>query len=196
MLPGRVGLWDDSPRVGGICTLDFCAALLVSSPWPNFSQPSSAVQQVIPEPGNVLRVLGQCVVQLVYVAPQALPGPQLLRRQTVQVGGQQAQPLTCSFHLGHPLVKVTHCMLEFLGCVPAAAQPSGHTGHASLKSFQLPSEVQDLPVASLEPGALAADLFLDGVDLSFYSSFSFIQGCVGGQEGIRVLADRVTEACE
>lgn len=151
VFPGRVDLWDDIPRVGGICTFAFCASILVSSPWPHLSQLSSAVQQVIPEPGDILRVLGQCVVQLVYVAPQALPGPQLLSRQTVQVGCQQAQPLTCSFHLGHPLVKVAHCMLEFLGCVPAAAQPSSHIGHASLELLQLPSQVQDLPVASLKP---------------------------------------------
>lgn len=71
IFPGLVGIW----------ALDFCAAyILVSSPWPHLSQLGSAVQQVIPEPGNVLRVLGQRVVQLVYVAPQALPGPQLFSR--------------------------------------------------------------------------------------------------------------------
>lgn len=50
--------------------LGFCPACLVSMHEPGLlSQLGPAVQQVILEAGNVLRVLGQRAVQLVHVAP-------------------------------------------------------------------------------------------------------------------------------
>lgn len=93
-LLGKAGLWGRVPRVGGIWGLA-CPAHLVGLPCPDLlGQLGPAVQQVIPEAGNVLCVLGQRAVQLVHVVPQALPGPKGLSRQAVQARSQQAQPPT------------------------------------------------------------------------------------------------------
>lgn len=70
---GKAGLWRDIPRVSGVQG-GSCLACLVSLPGPRLlGQLGPAVQEVIPEAGDVLRMLSQCAIQLVHVAPQALP---------------------------------------------------------------------------------------------------------------------------
>ena len=75
-------------------------AHLIGLPWPRpLSQLGTAVQQIIPEAGDVLGVLAQRAIQLVHMVPQALPGPRRLSWQAVQARSQQAQPPAGTFHL-------------------------------------------------------------------------------------------------
>lgn len=78
--------------------------------------------------------------QLVHMVPQASLGSDDSAGKLSRLeAASRLQPPAGTFHLGHPLIEVSHRVPELLGCVLAAAQPASHLSHAGPELLQLPA---------------------------------------------------------